>query len=173
MSDISQPMGVPAKLTERQIKFAELLVYNEGRKSPAECASESGYKSRPRQAASELRNPKYSPLVVKYIGELRAEVQEKYGINFERHITELAKIREDAVKKGAWSAAVNAEVARGKAAGLYVDQKIIKYGNLDQLTEAELETKMKQILDDHKVLIDGVALEVINEKNNLNKLPPT
>ena len=111
-------MGVPAKLTERQIKFAELLVYNEGRKSPAECAREAGYPSRPRQAASELRNPRISPLVVRYIGELRAEVQEKYGINFERHITELAKIREDALKKGAWSAAVNAEVARGKAAGL-------------------------------------------------------
>ena len=164
-------MGVPAKLTERQIKFAELLVYNEGRKSPAECARESGYTSRPRQAASELRNPRISPLVVRYIGELRAEVQEKYGINFERHITELAKIKEDALKKGAWSAAVNAEVARGKAAGLYVDQKIIKYGNLDQLTESELETKMKQILDDHKVLLDGVAIDVTNEKNNLNKSP--
>ena len=117
-------MGVPAKLTERQIKFAELLVYNEGRKSPAECASESGYKSRPRQAASELRNPKYSPLVVKYIGELRAEVQEKYGVNFERHITELAKIRDEARTKGAWSAATNAEVARGKAAGLICRSKI-------------------------------------------------
>ena len=138
---------------------------------PAECARESGYSSRPRQAASELRNPRISPLVVRYIGELRAEVQEKYGINFERHITELAKIREDALKKGAWSAAVNAEVARGKAAGLYVDQKIIKYGNLDQLTESELETKMKQILDDHKVLLDGVAIDVPNEKNSLNKSP--
>ena len=61
-------MGVPAKLTERQIKFAELLVYNEGRMSPAECAKEAGYTTRPRQAASELRNPKYSPLVVRYTG---------------------------------------------------------------------------------------------------------
>ena len=77
-------MGVPAKLTERQIKFAELLVYNEGRLSPAEAAFQAGYKTRPRQAASELRNPKISPLVVKYIGELRAEVQEKYGISVDR-----------------------------------------------------------------------------------------
>ena len=115
-------MGVPAKLTERQIKFAELLVYNEGKMSPAECAKEAGYVTRPRQAASELRNPKYSPLVVRYIGELRAEVQEKYGITFDRHISELAKIRDQALGKGAWSAAVNAGVARGKAGGLYVDQ---------------------------------------------------
>ena len=153
---ISQDMGVPRQLTERQMKFAELLIYNEGRMSPAECALQAGYKTRPRQAASELRNPKISPLVVKYIGELRAEVQEKYGISFERHITELAKIRDDARKKGAWSAATNAEVARGKAAGLYVDQKLIMTGNLDKLSEEELEFKMKQILDDHKDLIDAV-----------------
>ena len=77
-------MGLPKNLTERQQKFAELLVYNEGRKSPSECAYEAGYKTRPRQTASELRNPKIAPLVVQYIGELRAEIQEKYGINFEK-----------------------------------------------------------------------------------------
>ena len=70
-------MGLPRQLTEKQMKFAELLVYNEGRKSASECAYEAGYKTRPRQAASELRNPRISPLVVKYIGELRQEIQEK------------------------------------------------------------------------------------------------
>jgi hypothetical protein len=151
---MSMFMGLPAKLTEKQIKFAELLVYNEGRMSPAECAFEAGYQTRARQAASELRNPKYSPLVVKYIGELRAEVQEKYGITFERHLTELAKLRDDARVKGAWAAAINAEVARGKAGGLYVDQKLIMTGSLDQLSEKELEAKLKQILDDHKNIIN-------------------
>jgi len=151
---IKQVMGVPAKLTEKQIKFAELLVYNEGRKSPAECAFEAGYETRARQTASELRNPKHSPLVVKYIGELRLEIQEKYGISFEKHITELAKLREDARVKGAWSAAINAEIARGKAGGLYVDQKLIMTGNLDNLSEKELELKMNQILEDHKNLIN-------------------
>ena len=157
-------MGVPAKLTEKQIKFAELLVYNEGRMSPAECAKEAGYITRPRQAASELRNPKYSPLVVRYIGELRAEVQEKYGVNFERHVSELAKIRDQALKKGAWSAAVNAEVARGKAGGLYVDQKLIMTGNIDQLSEKELEERMKQIISDHKDIIEGTSTEVVQQK---------
>ena len=150
---MSSMAGVPKRLTEMQIKFAQLLVTNEGRKTPTECAIEAGYdKDSAYVRASELRNPRISPLVVKYIGELRAEVQEKYGVNFEKHITELARIRDEARKKGAWSAATNAEVARGKAAGLYVDQKIIKYGNLDQLTEEELELKMKTILDDHKLI---------------------
>ena len=164
MYGISQGMGVPAKLTERQIKFAELLVYNEGRKSPAECASESGYKSRPRQAASELRNPKYSPLVVKYIGELRAENQKKYDVTYGRHITELAKIRQEALKKGAWSAAVNAEVARGKAAGLYIEQKIIRTGKLDDLSEEELEKRMAEIIDQYAPILEGVEEKDLKAK---------
>ena len=160
-------MGLPKKLTERQIKFAELLIYNEGRKSPSECAYEAGYKTRPRQAASELRNPKIAPLVVKYIGELRAEIQEKYGINFEKHISELAKLRDDAQAKGAWSAAINAEIARGKAGRLYVDQKLVLSGNLDNMSEKELESKMKQILDDHKTLINITPEEEIKESKEL------
>ena len=35
-------MGLPKLLTEQQKKFAELLVYNEGRKTPTECAQEAG-----------------------------------------------------------------------------------------------------------------------------------
>ena len=74
------------------------------------------------------------PLVVKYIGEIREEYQKKYDVTYGRHITELGKIRQQALEKGAWSAAVNAEVARGKAAGLYVEQKIIRTGKLDDLS---------------------------------------
>ena len=160
-------MGVPRQLTERQMKFAELLVYNEGRKSPAECALEAGYKSRPRQAASELRNPRISPLVVKYIGELRAEVQEKYGISFEKHLAELAKLRDDSAKKGAWSAAINAEVARGKAGGLYVDQKMIMTGNLDNLSIEDLKDKMKRIVDDHNILINDKSKTITVEDSEV------
>ena len=148
------------KLTDQQKKFAELYVYNEGRMSPGEAAFEAGYKTRPRQAAAEMRNPKYFPLVVQYIGELRKEVQEKHGISLERHLGELAKLRDDAMKKGAWAAAINAEVARGKAGGLYVDQKLVMTKNLDSLSEEELELKMKQILSDHKTLLEGVDYQV-------------
>ena len=162
-------MGVPAKLTERQIKFAELLVYNEGRISASEAAYQAGYKTRPRQAASELRNPKKSPLVVRYIGELRAEVQEKYGITFERHITELAKIRDDARAKGAWSAATNAEVARGKAGGLYVDQKLVMTGNVDNMTPDEIKERLHKIINDNKEIINITPEDVKLEELELPK----
>jgi len=37
-------MGVLKELTERQLKFAELLVFNEGRKTKTECAAKQGMK---------------------------------------------------------------------------------------------------------------------------------
>ena len=49
---------------------------------------------------------------------------------------------------------MNAETNRGKAAGLYIDRKIIKTGKLEDLTEEELESKMKKILDDYSQIID-------------------
>ena len=161
-------MGLPKKLTEQQMRFAYELVTNEGRKTATECAIDAGFsKDSARQYASKLQNPKLYPLVVKYIGELRAEVQEKYGISFEKHLAELAKLRDDSAKKGAWSAAVNAEVARGKAAGLYIEQKIIRTGKLEDLTTEELENRMKQIIDDYSQILEDVPLEEIKEKLNI------
>ena len=149
-------MGVPKRLTEMQQKFAHELVSNEGRKYSYQCAIEAGYaKDRARQTAWELQNPKMHPLVVKYIGEIREEYQKKYAVTFERHISELGKIRQDALAKGAWSAAVNAEVARGKAAGLYIEQKIIRTGKLDDLSEEELEKRMKEIIDQYAPILEG------------------
>ena len=149
-------MGVPKRLTEMQQKFAHELVSNEGRKYGYQCAIDAGYaKDRARETAWELQNPKMHPLVVKYIGELREEYQKKYAVTFERHISELGKIRQDALNKGAWSAAVNAEVARGKAAGLYIEQKIIRTGKLDDLSEEELEKRMKEIIDQYAPILEG------------------
>ena len=158
-------MGVPKRLTEMQMKFAHEVVSNEGRKNGFECAVSAGYaEDSARVRASELQNPKIYPLVVKYIGELREEYQRKYAVSFERHISELAKIRMEALKKGAWSAAVNAEVARGKAAGLYIEQKIIRTGKLDDLSEDELEKRMKEIIDQYSPILEGTNVKEVKEK---------
>ena len=149
-------MGAITRLTELQRKFAHEIVSNEGRKNGTECAISAGYaEDSAGVRAAELQNPKRFPLVVKYIGELREEYQKKYAVTFERHISELARIRIDALKKGAWSAAVNAEVARGKAAGLYIEQKIIRTGKLDDLSEEELEKRMKEIIDQYAPILEG------------------
>ena len=140
-----------------QQRFAEFLVFGgpDGPMTQTEAAIAAGYSpKRARQEGSELCNPKQSPLVVKYIGQLKEERIRKHEVTYENHIAELARLREAALKKGSFSSAVNAEANRGKAAGLYIDRKIIKTGKLEDLSEQELEAKMKQILDDYAQIID-------------------
>jgi len=158
-------MGLPKRLTEMQKRFAEALVFGteNGPVTKTEAALIAGYsKDRARIEGSELTNPKQFPLVVQYIGNLKEEKLKKYEVTYDGHVAELGKIRERALKKGAWSAAVNAETNRGKAAGLYIDRKIIKTGKLEDLSEEELESKMKQILDDYSQIIN-VTPEKITE----------
>lgn len=137
-------------LTENQIKFANLLVYEAGRKSPAECAFESGYKTRPRQAASELKNPKVYPLVAAYIKELRQEAQEKYGVNYQSHLQEMAKLRDEARKLKQMSPAVTAEKNRGQVGGLYIDRQVNINANVDlsKLSPEELQDKLDQMYEE-------------------------
>ena len=159
-------MGLPKRLTEMQKRFAEYLVFNEGRTTGADAAIAAGYsEKRARVEASELQNPRLSPLVVQYIGALREEKLKKYEVTYDKHVAELGKIREAALNKGAFSAATNAEKNRGMAAGLYIDRKIIKTGKLEEMSEEQLEAKMKKILEDYAPIlnakqIEGEALEV-------------
>ena len=51
------------------------------------------------------------------------------------------------------------------AAGLYIDRKIIKTGKLEELSEEQLEAKMKKILEDYAPILnakqeEGEAIEV-------------
>ena len=150
-------MGVPKRLTEMQQRFAELVVFGgpDGPVTQTEAAKIAGYsEKRCRQEGSELLNPRLSPLVVQYVSKLKEERNKKYEVNYENHITELARIKEAALKKGSFSSAVNAETNRGKAAGLYIDRKIIKTGKLEEMSVEQLEAKMKKILEDYSQIID-------------------
>ena len=157
-------MGVPKRLTEMQKRFAEYLVFG-GPKGPVnkkEAAELAGYSpKRCMEEGSELTNPRQSPLVVKYIDELKIEKMLKYGVTFESHITELSRIKDLALNKNSFSAAVNAETNRGKAGGLYIDRKIIKHGKLEDMTEEQLEMKMAQIEEDYESLLSDDAVDAI------------
>jgi len=166
-------MGVPKRLTEMQRRFAEYLIFGgpEGPLNKSEAAKLAGYsEKRCRQEGSELTNPRLSPLVVKYIGELREEKMLKYGVTYESHVSELSRIKDAALRKNSFSAAVNAETNRGKAGGLYIDRKIIKHGKLEDLTEDQLIMKMAQIQEDYASLltddvVEGESQDVIEDQS--------
>src|SRR6056300_1133384 len=158
-------MGALKQLTPKQIKFAQELVYNEGRKTATQCAIDAAYsEDRAHVTASELQNPKMYPLVVQDIGQLRNEKRKKYDIDFDSHLKHLGKMRNDALDAKAWTAAINAEVARGKAAGLYVEQKIIRTGKLDDLSEEELDSRIAEVLDQYSPILEGVEAKEFKEQ---------
>ena len=164
-------MGVPKRLTDMQMRFAEFIVFGgpEGPMTQSEAAIAAGYaKDSARVEGSQLLNPRYSPLVVQYVGTLREERIKKHQITYDTHLAELARLREAALKKSSFSAAVNAETNRGKAGGLYIERKIIKHGKLEDMSEEELENKMKQILDDYAPILNVTpeTKELANKKPN-------
>ena len=61
-------------------------------------------------------------------------------------------------------------VARGKAAGLYIEQKIIRTGKLDDLSAEELENRLKTILNEYSPILEGVEVDELKEK--VKKLKP-
>ena len=106
-------------LTEKQRIFVEIYTANEGRLTPTECARQSGYKrERAATTASELLNVNKYPKVVSAVMKRRNEIAETHKVEMNKHVQELARLRDKALNEKSYSAAVNAERLRGQAAGL-------------------------------------------------------
>ncbi len=67
------------------------------------------------------------------------------------------------MEKGNLTAAVSAEVQRGRAAGLYVERKEVRTGTLDSLSEIEIKERIKKLLGDYKPLLDVEDAEIISQ----------
>ena len=154
-------MPGPAKqLTPKQIKFAQLLVYGvEGNPvTKTEAAKRAGYSDAANEG-SKMTNPNTYPLVCAYISNLQDEVRQKYGISFEGHLEELGKIRDRGKKDNKnLAAAATTEIARGKAAGFYIDQKIIRHGIIDDMHLDQLYERMKVIKEKNEKILEAKKL---------------
>ena len=84
-----------------QKRFAEYIVFNEGRTTGADAAIAAGYsEKRARVEASELQNPRLSPLVVQYIGALREEKLKKFEVTYDKHVAELVRLERKLLRRG-------------------------------------------------------------------------
>jgi hypothetical protein len=169
---LKYPRGADG-LTEKQRIFVEIYTGNEGRLTPTECARQSGYKQeRANVTASELLNVKKSPKVVAAIMKRRSEIAETHRVEMNKHVQELARLRDKALTEKSYSAAVNAERLRGQAAGLYIDRKEIRTGSIDDMSREEVLKKLKEIGLDGKIIQDekGVVLEVQEKKSSSEEL---
>jgi|TARA_R100000093_G_C1943417_1_gene73144 phage terminase small subunit len=149
------------KLTRRQEKFVKELVSNDGLQTLRESAIKAGYPvASAHTRAYELTNERRCPHVVAEIKRYRNELDEKYGVNYKRHIRDLQIIRNKAMEDGAYSAAVMAEKNRGLAEGLYVSKSEIRTGSIDQMSREDVEKELERIRSNFEEAIEIEAVEV-------------
>jgi phage terminase small subunit len=134
-------------LRPKEWKFVQELVAGDGHVTMKEAAIRAGYKeSSASSMAWQLTNPDICPHVVSAIQAYRAELNSKYGTNYDRHMRDLQLIRDKALEAGAFGAAVQAEYRRGQALGtIYVERKEIRHGSIDSMSKEEVERKLAEI----------------------------
>ena len=143
-------------LTEKQRIFVEIYTANEGRMTPTECARQSGYKrERAATTASELLSIKRYPRVVAAVKKKRNELAETHKVEMDKHVQELARLRDRALGDKSHSAAINAERLRGQAAGLYVERKEIRTGSIDEMSREDVLKQLKELGLDGKFKKEG------------------
>ena len=138
-------------LTSKQQKFVQLFVYQDLTNS--ECAFRAGYKH-PKVVASQLLHHPDFRHVQDKIQELQEGEQKKYEITFDKVARDLKVIRDAALEDGSYGAAVSAELGRAKLAGLMVERKEIKHGSIDQMDRAEVESRLRQLIESNQISPD-------------------
>jgi phage terminase small subunit len=165
-----RPRATKAQLlTRRQELFVKELVSKDGQITMREAAVNAGYPvSSAHTRAYELTNQHISPHVVAAIQAYRAELDEKFGVNYQRHLRDLQTIRDMALTNGAYSAAVQAEYRRGQAQGdIYVSKSEIRHGSIDSMTKEEVMSALKEIKNTYAPITIDITPE--GESNSQNR----
>ena len=160
---MAKKLTTKSRLTRKQQLFVRELVSKDGQVTLREAAINAGYApTSAHTRAFELTHPDISPHVVFDINRYRAELDEKYGVSYGRHVRDLQRIRDDALDNGAYSAAVQAEYRRGQAADLYVSRSEIRHGSIDSMSKADVEKAIldiKRQLGEEPRIIEGEVIE--------------
>ena len=152
---IRNPIGVDG-LTIKQRHFVKIFTDHEGRLTPTECARQAGYnETHANVRSSELLNGKSYPKVVEAVLKRRTEIEKTHEVKLNKHVQELARLRDKSLSEKSFSAAVNAERLRGQAAGLYIDRKEIRTGSIDSMSREEVLGKLKELGLDGKFKKEG------------------
>ena len=167
---VGRPKATKAqRLTRRQELFVKELVSKDGQITMREAAINAGYPaSSAHTRAYELTTPTISPHVVAAIQAYRAELDERFGVNYQRHLRDLQVIRDEALNNDAYSAAVQAEYRRGQAQGdIYVSKSEIRTGSIDSMSKDEVLAALKEIKGNYAPITIDVTPE--GESNSQNR----
>lgn len=158
-------------LTRRQELFVKELVSKDGQITMREAAINAGYPvSSAHTRAYELTNQHITPHVVAAIQAYRQELDEKFGVNYQRHLRDLQTIRDMALTNGAYSAAVQAEYRRGQAQGdIYVNRSEVRHGSIDAMSLEEVRRALKEIKNNYAPVTINVTPERESNTDNRDK----
>ena len=145
------------KLTPKQEKFAQNVAKGMKKK---DAAKQAGYSEKNAGRAGTMLTSKSNPEVQDRIHALQTKAASKAELTLGNHLVDLKEIREGAMRNGAWSAAVTAEVARGKAAGLYVNRSELTVNRVDTMSKDEVLARMKELYyESGGILPEGKVIE--------------
>ena len=150
---------VTKKLTKKQEKFVDLMVYQDWNQT--KCAHLAGYEN-PGVAATRLLSDQQYAHVQEKVRQLKAVQRAKNEITYEGIAKKLGEIRDVALADGSYGPAVTAEIARAKLAGLMVDRKELKIHKIDNMSREQLEIRLQELVRDNQIVIEG-EVEVVQE----------
>ena len=113
------------KLTQKQENFIYHYLEH-GNASEAYRHSYNAENMKPETINRKAKEVVDNGNVAARIAELREEAATKAELTLESHLFDLKELRNQSTDNNAWSAAIQAEIARGKAAGLYMKQVEVK-----------------------------------------------
>ena len=124
------------ELNPKQKKFVREYIKGQ---NATEAAVKAGY-TRNRNAAKRQG----SVLLNLINQQIKEEEREK--ISMETHLSSLHDLREEARDQGQISAAITAEIHRGKAGGLYIDRREIYTAKIDGLSKDQLIDRLSDLI---------------------------
>lgn len=158
-------------LTEMQEKFCRIYATEEVTRT--EAARLAGYSegSAP-VVGSKFLNGRDYPHILARVAEIKEELAKKYEVSFDGHVRQLAKIRDMALEKGNYTAAVAAEKSRGQVAGLYISRSEILVGKIDQMSRDEVMAEIVKLQQQFPMLMletakAGPIIDVVPEDEAL------
>ena len=102
----------------------------------------------------------HNPVVRNYLIDLEIAASEKDAISLETHLATLHDLREEAKDQGQISAAITAEVHRGKAGGLYIDRREILTAKIDLMSKDDILTRLEQLIKKRASQLNVIEGEV-------------
>ena len=152
-------------ITEKQERFARYVAG--GNMTYTEAAAKAGFSKKFCHIyGPKLMNSRYFPKVVERVRQMKEQLAIRTDLTFESHVNKMAEIRDAAMDKGNFTAAVAAEKSRGQAAGFYVSRSEVMVGKIDQMSRDEVMAEIKRIQTQYPSLLSMTATTVIDAVPN-------